>query len=146
MRGSLSGGLELDRALTRLLKLATPEVGERALTAGAEVIADEARVLVHRISGELADSIGVSKQAAHYGPSAAAGTVGLAGGAVGSGAVTIFVGPAAPDGFYGHMEEFGTIHSPAHPFMRPAFDSKARQAEAAIAVVVRGEVKGATGG
>lgn len=122
--GRLRGVVELDRALSRMLKIAEPEVAVRALTAGGEVFAEEARQLVHKDSGNLSDKIEVGTEAVD---------------ASGRGP-QVFVGPTDPDGFHGYFEENGTVDTPAHPFMRPAFDGKVQEAEAAIADVMRGEV------
>jgi HK97 gp10 family phage protein len=35
--------------------------------------------------------------------------------------VEVFVGPS-PDGFHGLFQEFGTLHHPPQPFLRPALD------------------------
>lgn len=120
----LRGVVELDRALSRLLKAAEPEVAIKALTAGGKVYADEARQLVHKDSGDLAESIDVGVDAVD-----ASGT-----------GPQVFVGPTSPDGFYGLFEEMGTEDTPAHPFMRPAFDGKTAEAEAAIADVMADEI------
>lgn len=128
----LRGAVELDRSLSRLLRAARPDVQERALRAGAEVIADEARTIVHRRSGQLADSIEVSTEAADDRSA--------------QGDVKVFAGPTLPDGFHGLFEELGTIDTPAHAFMRPAFDGQAGNAERAIADEVSAEIKRQTGG
>ena len=139
LKARLRGAREQERRLARLERIASEPVQERALFAGAEIIAEDARARVHRRSGGLAVSIKVSREQAHYGPSASSGTVGLAGGGLSHGGVTVYIGPAAPDGFYGHMEEFGTIDTPAHPFMRPAIDAKRGAAFRAMANVIRAE-------
>lgn len=36
------------------------------------------------------------------------------------------------DAFYGHMVEFGTTHSAAHPFLLPAFEAERDSIESAI--------------
>ena len=49
---------------------------------------------------------------------------------------TVSVGPLQ-HAFYGEFAEFGTRHQPAHPFMRPAIDSKAGEAIDAFANTLR---------
>ena len=41
------------------------------------------------------------------------------------------------DGFYAHMVEFGTRHSRARPFMRPALDAKGQAAVNAVQETLR---------
>ncbi len=45
----------------------------------------------------------------------------------GGGDVIILIGPGK-DEFYGQMQEFGTIHHTAHPFLQPALDQKGTEA------------------
>jgi HK97 gp10 family phage protein len=66
--------------------------------------------------------------------------VGLAGRGLSDGGMTVYVGPASPDGFYGHMIEFGTVNAPAYPFMRPAFDMAQGAALNAVTTVLRGQL------
>ncbi|TYC93044.1 HK97-gp10 family putative phage morphogenesis protein [Novosphingobium sp. BW1] len=113
---------DLERNLKKLSRVSRREVVEEAITEGAEVIAEEARILVPARTGNLRDSIDVSTQALNY-----------ASGRLGRGSYEVFVGARQGkgqphDGFYGHMVEFGTVHSPPQPFIRPAFDQKAEEA------------------
>lgn len=41
------------------------------------------------------------------------------------------------DVFYGHLEEFGTIHSSPHPFLIPAAEAEAPRAAARVTAVLR---------
>lgn len=66
--------------------------------AGAEVIENGAKVRVHVRSGALRHAIHVERQ--------------------GRGKYAVLAGDS--EAFYGHMEEFGTAHSPPHPFLVPA--------------------------
>lgn len=106
------------RALQRISNSVPEAVQIRALKEAGEIVAAEARLLVPVASGNLRDSIIVSDR-------------GLGGAfsmdsELEGGGVKVFIGPrtgrGGPDGFYGHMVEFGTINMPAQPFMRPAFD------------------------
>lgn len=114
----LEGGKELEKALKRLGGATRRAVLERALKDGGEVIAEEARRLVPVRSGTLKASIAVGTDAKDFN---FASLVQSKDGA------TVYVGPQQgerPDGFYGHMVEFGTSDTPSQPFMRPAFDTR----------------------
>lgn len=116
------GGAEITRNLQKLRAAVRGQMIEEALLAGGEVIADEARRLVPVDKGNLRDSITVSTQALNY----SAQSMGRAG-------EVVFIGPAhgrslQHDGFYGHMVEFGTYRTVPEPFIRPAYDSKRREA------------------
>lgn len=113
-----SGFRELDRKYAQLERGVTPAEKRRALTKGATIIADEERRLIHSRSGELAGSIVVTAEAE-----------GLP-----SNSHTVYFGPSLPDGWYGRLVEEGTPHAAAHPFARPAVDTKA---DAAADVVVQ---------
>jgi HK97 gp10 family phage protein len=133
----IEGADEIDAALKRMATVTRREVVERALLAGGEEIAAEARRLVPADTGNLRASIIASTTAKG---------MNSAGGSSGSGDVKVFVGPeqgreAEHDGFYGHMVEFGTNDTAAEPFMRPAFDGPAaRRAAAAIGEVLASEI------
>ena len=43
--------------------------------------------------------------------------------------------------WYAHFPEFGTVHSAAHPFMRPAFDRRRKDSENSFSSVIRGSVR-----
>lgn len=114
---TLTGVREMDQRFDRIEKSVRrrqTQIAEQA----AEIVAEEARRLVPVLTGELRDSIIVSAT--------------RLGGAFKmdmrtDGVVRFYVGPKKggghPDGFYGHMVEFGTINAGPHPFMRPAFDN-----------------------
>ena len=121
MRSGLNGAGELDRTFARMIGAVMPQRAEAAAIAAGEVFADEMRRLVHRRSGNLHDSIVVSTESLNYSARALNGF-----------SAKVFVGPSKgghPDGFYGHLEEFGTFHSPAHPFVAPAFENKREEAQ-----------------
>ena len=48
------------------------------------------------------------------------------------------------DGFYWRMVEFGTVHAPAHPFIRPAFSSTRTQTAGEIRATMRDVILGFT--
>lgn len=133
---STSGFKELDAALGELPKATARNVLKRTLEKAAEPIAQRARELVPVDSGDLRDSITVSARlknkvgnaeysaAMRQGLGKAAAVQALRDarrGANGSFA-EVYIGPAVPKGFYGHLVEFGTSRMAAEPFMRPAWD------------------------
>lgn len=126
----LEGFRELQQRLVGMAKAMSRKAPQKkALADAAEIIADEARMLVPVDSGNLRDSITVSD-------------VRLGGAfkmdsTLGADGVQVFVGPrtggGSPDGFYGHMVEFGTVKMAAQPFMRPAFDHTQGQVRSRLA-------------
>lgn len=136
-------GLEnLDRKLAKLAKALPETVQKAALAEGGEIIASEARLLVPVDSGNLRDSITVSDERL-------GGAFKMDSG-LGSRSVQVFIGPRTrggrPDGFYGHMVEFGTVKMAAQPFMRPAFDSTEGQVRSRIASELQMQVSKAIKG
>lgn len=109
MRVKLTGLKALQQTIQRIANAVPEHVQRQALLNAGEIVADEAKRLVSVRTGNLRDSILVSDQGV--------------GGALEGGGITVFIGPATGDGFYGHMVEFGTVHMAAEPFMRPAFDN-----------------------
>lgn len=114
MVGSLTITIRGARELEDLLKALGPriarKVGDRALRAAARPVLAEAKRLVHVQSGDLRRSLTVR-----------------------TGRVTkeseraVYIGSAG-FGWRAHFLEFGTSHSPAYPFLRPAMDTQARAA------------------
>lgn len=133
-KSRLWGIQDIERALDRLGKVAEPQPLTVAALAGGQVIADEAKRLVPVLSGNLRDSIVVS----------ASSTLNFSRVAVSSNVVTVYVGPrqgaGSPDGFYGHMVEWGTIDTAAHPFMTPAYENKKAEALQVMAGAVRSDI------
>jgi HK97 gp10 family phage protein len=139
---STSGFKALDEALAELPKATARNVLKRTLVKAGEPIAQKARDLVPVASGDLKDSIAVSakiKNKVGNAEFAEAMRQGLGKGAAvqalrdarrGANAsfAEMYVGPAVPQGFYGHLVEFGTSHMAAEPFMRPAWDAEQRTA------------------
>lgn len=126
---SLQGSADLQKRLLELPKSLSMSVQRQALIAGAEPIRAHAASLAPRDEQagppHLADHIVVGVQSARKlrsaGLSAAEEDIAASG-------LTVEVGPALQpsDHFYGYFQEFGTVHHPAQPFMRPAFDTQAR--------------------
>lgn len=118
----VTGAADIRRKLNKLRETTKHEVVQAALASGAEIVADEAKRLVPEKTGNLRASIGVGTQALNYSRSR-----------LSRGHDEVFVGPRQGpseehDGFYGHMVEFGTARAAPHPFMRPAFDAKSKEA------------------
>ncbi len=116
----IKGAKEMERVLRELPPEVASTVGDQALRAASKVIADEAKRNVHQDDGDLHDSIIVivnrkSKKAAER----------LA-------QVTF----KPPTSRRAHLEEFGTSTYPAHPFLRPAADSKAKESLQAFSKVI----------
>ena len=82
----------------------------------AEAIVQEARRRVHVITGRLRGSIHITRTSS-------------------SGALAI--ADVAADAPYAGYEEFGTVHRPPHPYMRPAVDKYRKPYRDAIAEVAR---------
>lgn len=108
----ISGAREIEQVLKQLPPRVAKQVVERSLRAGARVIVKEARAKVRRRTGMLAKSIAVAKT--KRGDRGGAGR--------------IFIGFRPPHSRRAHLTEYGTRHSRAFPFMRPAIDTKGAEA------------------
>jgi len=97
----------LMKALGKLPKNIQNNVMVGATRAGAIIVRDDARGIVHKKSHNLEKSIAVIKMKSH-------------------GTVTQFaISPSrggAHDGWYGRFVELGTSHSQPFPFIRPAIE------------------------
>ena len=102
----LTGTRELEKALADLGRATGRNTARRALKKSAQIVADEAQILVPVDQGELMDSIKVSPKAKRN--------------RTAKGEVEMFVGPTV---YYGHFVEFGTVKQSAQPYMRPAWES-----------------------
>lgn len=87
------------------------------MKAGAEMIADEARQRVPVDTGRLRDSIAVKRE--------------------GNGWTIIAEAKADSGAPYGHMVEFGTVHSSPQPFLVPALESQRAEIIAGANAVLR---------
>lgn len=86
-----------------------------ALKSGAEDIAELAKQRVHVDSGDLRDAIHVER--------------------AGAGEYSVVAGDEKV--FYGHLEEFGTSHSPPHPFLIPAAEAGMAPTVAKVTAALR---------
>ncbi len=108
----ITGAKEMERLLKELGPNVASRAGDRALRAGAKPIVAEmkrpppAGVAVD--TGELRDSIIVVGEKRRKGANER----------------VVVIGFKKPGSRRAHLTEFGTVHAPAQPFMRPALDSK----------------------
>ncbi len=110
---TFTGGQELAKTLNALPAAVSLKVQRDALKVAAEPMRAEAAILAPRgpDAPHIAENIVISIP-----------TKGLAD--VSDTAAVVAVGPEKTY-FYGFFWEYGWIHHVAHPFMRPAFDTKA---------------------
>lgn len=146
MKVSVSGLRELDTALGQLSKATARNTLRRVLMRAGEPIAEEARRLAPKDTGELADSIAVSPKLINPAGAGAFAAVMRAGGSkgeavqamrdarreAGSSFAEVYVGPGkAPtkaDSIKRIVTEFGGKNHRPQPYMRPAFDARANEA------------------
>lgn len=115
----IAGFVELERNLRRLPMEVAGRVLARALRVAGQPMAEDAAARARRSQqpsriGHMADSIKLRSFKTESDNDVE---------------VNLWLGPD-PDHFYGMFPEFGTIHEPARPFLRPAWD---RHKEATLA-------------
>jgi len=108
VRFTIEGAAEMDRLLKELGPRAASRAADRALRAGAKPIVQRAKELVPVDTGDLRDSITVQIERQR---GASEKRVAL-------------VGFTKPTSRRAHLTEYGTAHSPAKRFMRPALDEQ----------------------
>jgi HK97 gp10 family phage protein len=101
------GGENLEKKLRQLGPEIAGKIGHNSLTAGANYLAREIRKRAPVETGRLKKSI--RSQKVNLGGSAST--------------ITRIIGFVKPGRYYAHLVEFGTRHSAAHPFIRPALDA-----------------------
>lgn len=116
---TITGASDLAKRLEQLPAAVSRTVQVNALKDGAEIIRARASQLAPRSAGpgpHLADDIVIGTISAARLERQDRGNE-----------VVVEVGPSLKphDHFYGYFQEYGTIHHPAQPFMRPAFDTGA---------------------
>lgn len=106
--------------LSKLKALGDEAIGllDDAVTAGAEIVAEEARSRARVRTGKLRDSIGTG-DIRRFGYR-----------------TVVPVGPGK-EAFYGIFVEKGTSKQAAHPFLRPALRTKKEQVKATVGGIVR---------
>lgn len=125
MTVKLEGFRELERALADLPRATGKSVLRRVAKAALEPMADSAAAKAPTDSGKLAFSIVVSEKRTRRARASATRLVRGKFRAAASTGIAIAMGPAAGQGTlqYATFVEFGTIDTPAQPFMRPAWAS-----------------------
>ena len=111
----IRGAKEMEQVLEQLYPEVAERVADRALSAAADVIIEEAQRLVPEKSGDLKSSITKAKPKSPLFQSR-----------------TILIGFKPPHSRRAHLTEFGTSKAKAKPFMRPAMDSKSDEALAVM--------------
>lgn len=150
----VSGFRELDAALSQLPRSTQKTVLRRTLVKAGEPIKERARQLVPVSSGKLRESIVVSPRiknkvgsaefsaamSAGFGKAAAVKAMRNARRANKGSFAEMYIGPAVPAGYYGHLVEFGTSKMSAQPFLRPAWDALQQQALEIIRATMGSEI------
>ena len=121
----IEGGAELDAALARIGRDIETRIAKNAIGAGARKVRDRAKQLAPVDTGNLRDAIKVRRANKRYG--AAVADVVVTGGST----------KLKNDAWYASLVEFGTVNSPAHPFLRPALDASQPLVLTAVADSIR---------
>lgn len=108
----IKGATEMERLLKQLGPQVARRVAAQALRAGAKPIVERAKELVQVRTGETKRRIAARPKRRGAGPES----------------TVIEIGVERPRSRIFHLLEFGTAHSPAHPFMRPALDERGLEA------------------
>jgi len=116
---SLEGWGDLEKALKSIGPKAARKVGAKAMREAAKPIIDQAKVYVPVLTGALQDSItSVSVRSNE------------------NSVLRLQIGFRKPAGSRAHFVEYGTSHSRAQPFMRPALDIRGKDAIAIMGKVM----------
>lgn len=118
----LEGADDLLAALKKLGDRTTGLLLKQAAEKGAQIIADEAKVLAPKDEGDLSEGIKAEANRQQQGRS------------------TFDVGFGKAE-WYGRLHELGTDNIPAQPFLRPALETKAEEATEAIEDMLRDALK-----
>ncbi len=155
----IEGLSELNDELSNFSKATSGNILKRAVSAAGAMIAEEAPKIAPKLRGTLRREIQVGKakiitpgkaafaRAMEEGgtraeAAAAARNANREAGGTGRSAVTQ-VGPTKRAG-QGILQEFGTAHHPAQPFMRPTWDAYGAQAAEVMADALAEEIDKAT--
>lgn len=138
MRARLRGGRNLERALNELGKGVTREMLERVGREALQPMAEHARRLAPRLTGDLALSIEVSPHRTRRvrGKRRAAFAHDF------KRHMVVAMGPAGGFGalYYAYFVEFGTSNMPAQPFLRPAWEANKAAASTYLVRSLRAEI------
>lgn len=107
----IKGAAELNRVLRTIGPRSARSGGMKALRAAAKPIIAEAKRLVPVRTGDLKRSITTNPKRSRA-----------------ERELTLLIGFRPPVSRRAHLTEFGTVHSKAQPFIRPALDSQAQAA------------------
>jgi HK97 gp10 family phage protein len=121
MRVRVDGLNELGKALAEMNAAAEANVLRKVGSEALQPIADAAQAMAPRLRGGLAASIAVGKKLSKRQNKMHRRLV-----RGDKSSAEVFVGPSydlGAGGRHGHLQEFGTIHHAARPFMRPAWDA-----------------------
>lgn len=122
----IEGWEELEAKLREVAAtINTGELLENALMEGAEIVRSAIAAQAPVRTGQLRDSIEISKK--------------------GREKYSVRIGPSG-QGFYGRYLEYGTSKMAARPFVRPAFDGSRGAAEKAISDAIWSKVQEVAGG
>lgn len=127
MARALLGFEELDRKFAALSRETQGKELERAAHEGMDVIREAAETLAPRRTGLLAQNLDQETVQAI------------------ATAATIHMAPEG-DAWYGILQEIGTEHHPAQPFMRPAFDATKGDATDAVGAALLRNILGVARG
>ncbi len=127
---SITGLNEIEAALISAGPKLARNALRRGLVAAGKVMVDAVKSRVPVDSGDLKRSI---KARVSVSPKKGSGSVKIG---------PAYGGKGSKDpGVYGRFQEFGTIHDPAQPFMRPAFDAESKKSLDVFTDVMREEVQ-----
>lgn len=107
----IRGAREMENLLKQLGPTVARRVASKALLAAAKPVVTEAKRLVPVLSGDLKRSL--TSQSVRGGETSSRKAVNIG---------------SRGFGWRAHFLEFGTKHAAPHPFIRPAMDTRARQA------------------
>jgi HK97 gp10 family phage protein len=107
----ITGAKELEAALKDIGPKVATRLGDKAVRAGSRIIVKEAKRLCPKRTGALRRSIGAVRGRTNKQDER-----------------SMLVGFKKPGRRYAHLVEFGTVHSAAKPFLRPALDARAADA------------------
>lgn len=116
----IRGAKEFEKLLKALGPKVAGKVADAALRAGAKPILAEAKRRVPKRTRTLERALAAQLEKRRAGKDQR----------------NIFIGARSPVSRRAHLTEFGTVHSAAQPFLRPAVDTKANEAIAEMGKVL----------
>lgn len=139
----IEGLRELEKALQELPRATAKNVMRRGLIEAAQPTLEHARSLVPVATGGLRDSLEVSTKAKRGFKKdfSGANATGRSTQLPSASAIQVYIGPSFPDGFHGHLIEFGTSRTSPQAFLRPAWDATKDQVLASISGFTWGQLK-----